>query len=117
MRKEQPMRCKPGDLAVVVSAELRCNVGIIVRIIAPHDGAGAIRFRHHGHVWLVAAPRPMTWHMHGKVYRRKTGPVPDNRLQPIRGLPLGYLVAKPAESDFGARKKAERRRSIATIEG
>ena len=87
------MRCKPGDLAVVVSAELRCNVGIIVRIIAPHDGAGALRFRHHGHVWLVTAPRRMTWYMHGKVYRRKTGPVPDNRLQPIRGLPQGQEFA------------------------
>ena len=94
------MRCKPGDLAIVVSAELRCNVGLIVRVIAPHDGAGDVRFTHHGHVWLVTAPRPMTWLMHGKRYRRKTGPVPDNRLQPIRGLPPGDLVSKPVESDM-----------------
>ena len=111
------MRCKPGDLAVVVSAELRCNVGLIVRIIAPHDGAGAVRFTDQGYVWLVAAPRRMTWYMHGKVYRRKIGPVPDNRLQPIRGLPSGTLVAKPAESGVGPGKKAERKRSLATIEG
>ena len=111
------MRCKAGDLAVVVSAEIRRNVGIIVRIIAPHDGAGALRFTRHGHVWLVAAPRPMTWTLHGKVYRRKTGPVPDNRLQPLRGLPPGTLVAKPAESGLGAGNKAQRKRSIATIEG
>ena len=64
------MRCKAGDLAVVVSAEIR----------------------------------------------RKTGPVPDNRLQPIRGLPPGTLLAKPAESGLGAGNKAQRKRSIATIE-
>ena len=111
------MRCKPGDLAVVVNAQFRSNVGNIVRVIAPHDGIGALRFTRDGHVWLVVCHRPMTWRMDGKRYRRKTGPVPDNRLQPIRGLPPGYLAAKPAESDAGAGKKADRERSLATIEG
>ena len=83
------MRCKAGDLAVVVNAQCRCNLGNIVRIVAPHDGAGILRFPRHGHVWIVASHRPMTWYLHGKRYRRKTGPVPDCRLQPIRGLPPG----------------------------
>jgi hypothetical protein len=114
---EKPMRGKVGDLAVVVSAEIRCNVGIIVQVVAAHDGAGAIRFTDEGHVWVVACHQLMTWYLHGKRYRRKTGPVPDNRLQPIRGLRSGYLVSKPAESGVGAGKKAERKRSIETIEG
>ena len=111
------MRCKAGDLAVVVNAQFRCNIGNIVRVIAPDDGTGAIRFTGEGQVWVVACHRPMTWTVRGKRYRRKSGPVPDNRLWPVRGLPPGTLVAKPAESDVGAGKKAERKRSIATIEG
>lgn len=93
------MRCKVGDLAVVVNAQCRCNLGNIVRIVAPHDGTGILRFARDGHVWIVASHRPMTWYLHGKRYRRKIGPVPDNRLQPIRGLPSGDFAGKPAESD------------------
>ena len=111
------MRCKPGDLAIVVSAELRCNLGNIVRVIAPHDGAGTLRFPNQGHVWIVDCPRLMTWYLNGKRYRRKTGPVPDNRLQPIRGLPPGYLMAKPTELESGKEKKVDRKRAAELIEG
>ena len=111
------MRCKVGDLAVVVNAECRCNVGNIVRVIAPHDGTGVIRFARHGHVWLVAAHRPLTWYMRGKRYRRKTGPVPDNRLQPIRGLPLGQQGKKETDTDIGEGKAADRKRAPVLIQG
>ena len=80
MRKEKPMRCKVGDLAVVVNAKCRCNLGNIARIVAPHDGAGILRFLRHGHVWIVVSHRPMTWYLHCKRYRRKSGPVPDSLL-------------------------------------
>jgi hypothetical protein len=99
MRRENSMRCKVGDLAVVVNAECRCNLGHIVQVVAPHDGTGILRFLNEGQVWIVASRRPMTWYLRGKRYRRKIGPVPDNRLQPIRGLPPRDLVAKPDESD------------------
>ena len=79
------MNCKIGDLAIVVNAEYCFNIGNIVRIIAPHDGTGDIVFTTQGQVWFVECARPMKWDVHGKVYRRKRGPVPDSRLQPIHG--------------------------------
>jgi hypothetical protein len=78
------MNCKLGDLAIVVNAQYRCNIGNIVRIVAPHDGTGDIVFTDQGQVWFAECARPMKWDVYGRVYRRMRGPVPDNRLQPIR---------------------------------
>ena len=80
-------RCKPGDLAIVVHAQHPRNLGTIVRIVAPHDGSGDIVFSSAGMVWLVDAAQPMLWTKFGRRYYRRRGPVPDNRLKPIRGLP------------------------------
>jgi hypothetical protein len=91
------MKCKPGDLAVVVNAQCACNIGFIVQVLAPHDGTGGIAFVGQGHVWLVKCHRPMTWYVRGKRYRRKTGPVPDSRLQPIRGLTPGQYMEEELE--------------------
>ena len=110
------MRCKPGDLAIVICAEIRGNLGNIVRVVAPHDGSGTLRFPNEGHVWIVDCPRLMTWYLNGKRYRRKSGPVPDNRLQPIRGLPPGVPIAKPAESDTATGKNANPQRSLEMFE-
>lgn len=68
------MNCKPGDLAIVIRAELPENVGIIVRVLRP------ARSRH-GKGWWVDAqrPRPTTW---GKEYRECISP--DAWLWPIR---------------------------------
>jgi len=81
------MKCRVGDLAVVIRADIRSNLGRIVRVVAPDDGRGTIRFIREGMIWNVACHQPITWRLDGKRYRRKTGPVPDNRLQPIRGVP------------------------------
>ena len=79
-------KCKPGDLAVVINADLPSNLGSIVRVIETHDGSSPIRFDFEGKVWWVSCEHPMTWTLNGKTYRMKEGPVPDGRLQPIRGL-------------------------------
>ncbi len=34
------MRCYPGDLAVVVTAKNRCNIGRIVRFVAHDEDCG-----------------------------------------------------------------------------
>lgn len=81
-------RCKAGDLAVVVDAYYRSNLGRIVRVIAQHDGKGDLVFRDAGVVWLVQSSQPMTWTVAGKRFRRKRGPVPDTSLKPIRGKPV-----------------------------
>jgi hypothetical protein len=38
-----------------------------------------------GVVWLVSGASLMKWRCRRRNYWRRTGPVPDSRLQPIRG--------------------------------
>lgn len=80
-------RCKPGDLAVVVDADIRANLGRIVRVVALHDGTGLLGAIGPKPVWLVTAPTPLSWRDGAKKYRLKSGPVPDLCLQPIRAEP------------------------------
>lgn len=75
-------------------ADYNINLGRIIRVIAPHDGAGDICFYGEGLVWLVESSQPLTWTVGKKRYRRKYGPVPDCRLQPIRGESIGEQGAK-----------------------
>ncbi|MBM3345672.1 MAG: hypothetical protein FJY55_04130 [Betaproteobacteria bacterium] len=90
------MKCKPGDLAIVINAQISDNLGNIVRILRLDDGSGKFVFKGQGRVWIVASPRPMTWALRGKQYRDTTGPVPENRLQPIRGLDPGRRAGRAA---------------------
>jgi hypothetical protein len=102
-------RCKPGDLAVVVDACYRTNLGRIVRVVAPHDGKGDLVFSRAGIVWLVQSPQPMTWTVGRKRYRRKRGPVPDACLKPIRGNPVvrRRACSGQAKKDTSAGKAVE----------
>ena len=91
-------RCKPGDLAVVVKAEQQCNLGRIVRVVALHDGKGDLVYPpKFSPVWLVESASGLTWKVKGKRYRRKSGPAPDQQLQPIRGLPAADALDMTAE--------------------
>ncbi len=83
----EKLRCRVGDLAVIIGADNRCNIGNIVQIIAAYDGARGRYVEGYGHVWTVISPRAMTWRNQslGKRFRWKRGPVPDVQLQPIRG--------------------------------
>ena len=83
------MKCKVGDLAVIVAADFKSNIGNIVKVIAPDDGTGICEWTEQGPAWVVTSARAMTWVVNGKRYRRKIGPVPENRLQPIRGVKAG----------------------------
>jgi len=83
--------CRPGDLAVVISASNPGNLGRIVWVVCVHDGKGALSMpKAKGTVWLVedAGGRLMTWTSakSGRRWRRKRGPVPDSQLQPIRAV-------------------------------
>jgi len=91
------MKCKVGDLAVIVAADFKSNIGNIVKVIAPDDGKGICDWSEQGLAWVVTAARPITWVINGKRYRRKIGPVPENRLQPIRGVTAG----KKAKESIG----------------
>jgi len=78
-------RCRPGDLAVVIEAKIKSNLGRIVRVIALHDGTGPLGAIGPKPVWLVSASTAMNWRIGSKRLSLKSGPVSDSCLQPIRG--------------------------------
>jgi hypothetical protein len=80
-------KCRPGDLAVVVSAKHRCNLGKIVEIVRLHGRGHLVPNHWPDPVWWVTSAVKMKWTFGGEVYRRRAGPVPDFKLQPIRGTP------------------------------
>jgi hypothetical protein len=88
------LRCKPGDLAIVIKANYPSNLGRIVRVVALSQGEGDLVYPKEQVTWLVTCQQPMTWYMKSKRYQRKKGPVPDAQLQPIRGVPIGQDTAK-----------------------
>jgi hypothetical protein len=80
------MKCRIGDLAVIINAHHRCNRGLIVRVVAPHDGSHFLAVPGEGPQWWVKSVRPLTYTKGERRYRLPEGPVPDVRLQPIRGV-------------------------------
>ena len=88
------LRCKPGDLAVVIQATFKTNLGRIVRVIRPSCGEGDLTYPAHMNTWLVESVEPLTWYRGKKRFRRKSGPVPDAQLQPIRGDALKSKLEK-----------------------
>ena len=91
MRK---LNCKPGDLAVIVTAYNLENIGTILRVMKTHKNQKAVLADKEDHIWLAVAPRPMTYEVGGKLIRRKKGAVPDSVLRPIRGLPFSQEKKK-----------------------
>jgi hypothetical protein len=87
------MRCRPGDMAVIVDAFNKCNLGKIVTVIGLHDGAGDLLLKLDEPVWLVSCCVPLIWSTDKKRWRRKNGPAGDSALQPIRGIPVEDLEA------------------------
>ncbi len=82
------MRCKAGDLAVVLSAVHKSNVGKFVNVIKLYPPDGGVNLAGDQRVWLVESYAPLTWRTGKKLWCGILGPVPDSALQPIRGLPL-----------------------------
>ena len=86
--------CKTGDLAVVVKAHNACNIGIIVRVIGLYNGQSDICAPEGDVIWQAKASHPMTYDYSGTLRRRRLGPIPDNQLRPIRGLPQAKKASK-----------------------
>lgn len=80
-------RCKVGDLAIIINAYHRSNLGLIVRVIGPHDGVvpGIGRLDVVGPYWLVEGVRPMIYSNEKKRLETIQGPAADSGLEPIRG--------------------------------
>jgi hypothetical protein len=86
----QTLRCKPGDLAIVVSAKLPQNVGQIVEVLGPQTGK-PFRITDQGHVWQVRAVSGRAslhycFEKTGRIVQEVEGPVPDCRLRPVSGV-------------------------------
>ena len=79
-------RCRPGDMAIVIDAVNVSNIGRIVTVVRVYDGTQPLAGD--GHQWLVTSPVPMLWCNPAEPasprWERKSGPVFDWQLQPIR---------------------------------
>lgn len=87
------LRCKPGDLAVIVNAHCSCNLGRIVKVIRRDSARGDLFYPPTTPVWWVQSPQALTWRVDMRRVRRKQGPVPDAQLQTIKGAPQGKDMA------------------------
>lgn len=99
------MKCRPGDLAVVIAAMNKSNIGLIVRVLRLHDNSGDLAY-HIDEVWLAECSTRMTWTIGKKRFLRKAGPIPDAQLQPIRGPTAGPTLCR--DRDFSLQKKGSR---------
>lgn len=77
------MNCKPGDLAVIVSAPNRAALGLFVNVIEL-DGGVSANARHLGSpLWVIeASGGAIPCGKNGKPHKRVTAP--DSALRPIR---------------------------------
>jgi hypothetical protein len=76
---EGAMNCKPGDLAIVVSAVCRINLGKCVTVIreaTKQERDAHFMWHHPGIVWLL--DKPLEWTLTGLMPF-----VPDTHLRPI----------------------------------
>lgn len=78
------LRCKAGDLAMVIYAEHLHNIGLIVRVLGPYGG-GDIRLPDKGFLWEVECSQKQLWVSQRRALWRHRGPVPDAYLLPLGG--------------------------------
>jgi hypothetical protein len=95
-QKMNNLRCKPGDLAVVIDAKYKRNLGIIVKVIEMDDRTGPVRYALETPVWLAESQKAITWVVNGTRYSSNRGPIPDAQLQPIRGAPKEQTLQREA---------------------
>jgi hypothetical protein len=95
------MRCRPGDLAVVVRARVKSNIGRIVRVMKTDDGSSGVPLDGVGPAWLVKSSARLTWWFGTCRRRRRYGPLLDADLQPIRGISRSSMVLSTSINDRG----------------
>ena len=97
MSNSLALKCRPGDLAIVIAARNVCNLGNIVHVVEPYTNQWKRYVSGCGHIWFVKASHPLTWSEGDKLIRRKEGPSPDAILQPIRGAKDPGGIWQPKE--------------------
>ncbi len=76
------LRCKAGDLAVVIYAEHLHNIGLVVRVLRPYEN-GDIHLPGKGFLWEVECSQKQLWVSQRRALWRHRGPVPDAYLLPL----------------------------------
>ncbi|MDR5776269.1 MULTISPECIES: hypothetical protein [unclassified Caballeronia] len=78
------LRCKPGDLAYVVSSEFQQNIGAVVEVV---EAAGMIEGMW---AWHFESSRPLVGLIPGcpRIISAKDGTIADECLRPISGVPI-----------------------------
>lgn len=76
------LRCKAGDLAVVIYAEHLHNIGLVVRVLHPYEN-GDIHLPGKGFLWEVECSQKQLWVSQRRALWRHRGPVPDAYLMPL----------------------------------
>lgn len=76
------MNCKPGDLAILIRANLPENLGAILEVIRPCEHYGA-------EYWVCRSITPRRGVIGSRVVYAKTEhSAPDSWLMPISGMPI-----------------------------
>ncbi|MCA3000603.1 MAG: hypothetical protein ING66_07385 [Rhodocyclaceae bacterium] len=109
------MTCRKGDIAIVVRAKHECNLGTIVRILDVDDGKGDLAFKNESLVWSVSCDYPMTWSKNGRLFLRTEGPVPDWKLQPIRGGDKSEKANSESKSCRSAKLQEQREEIVSNM--
>ena len=88
------LRCKVGDLAIVVSARLEKNIGQLVEVMASADLNYGLSDRAPAWVVRTVSGRKSLHYRYltGGIGRKAGGHVPDFRLAPLRADPEPSVV-------------------------
>jgi hypothetical protein len=101
-----PTRCKVGDLAIVISANIPENIGNIVEIVGPPTGRPLKASWECAtwHVRTISGRRTLVYRLGngsiGIVKRHAEEPVPDFRLRPFLGIQVVYEQGRAGERDI-----------------
>lgn len=91
------VRCRVGDIALVVSAKNADNIGMLVEVLGPATGQ-PFKVAAEGMQWQVRCAGGVKGlcyqYKDGRVVALSEGPVPDAYLRPLRGGPKPALEAQ-----------------------
>lgn len=87
------MNCKPGDMAIVIAAELTPEmIGRIVRVVrrvAYGEIIGSVRYTGDGAAWLIESDRPLPIRCtNGRIVHQLARSFGDRYIRPISGVPV-----------------------------
>jgi hypothetical protein len=72
------MKCKLGDLALVIDAVNPENIGRIVSVVRLQNNEDELKIQDLGIIWHVKSFDKLFWSIGNAMYEACSGPVPDN---------------------------------------